>query len=118
MTVNVAVAVSAGTVPMSLPDTTTAYGPGVIEGTVNVQVKVPVAEVVWDVQVCVAGVAPLNVIAPIFVLTENPEPVTVTEVPILPWVGDRVIVGAVTVKVADAVSRGTVETSLPETVTV
>ena len=51
MTVYVATAVSAGTVPMSLPDTTTAYGPGVIDGTVNVHVKAPVAEIVLEVQV-------------------------------------------------------------------
>jgi len=119
MTVNVADAVSAGTVVTSLPDTTTVYGPGVIDGTVNLHVKVPVAEIARPVQVCVAGVAPLNVIAPIVVgETENPEPVTVTEMPIMPWMGDRVIVGVVTVKVAEAVSAGTVPTLLPDTVTV
>jgi len=32
---------------------------------------------------------------------ENPEPVTVTEVPARPWTGDRVIAGVVTVKVAE-----------------
>ncbi|MGD0396275.1 MAG: hypothetical protein ABSB26_05115 [Nitrososphaerales archaeon] len=84
VTVNVAVAVSAGTVPMSLPDTTTAYGPDAMDGTVNVHVNVPVAEVVWAVQVWVAGVTPLNVMVPIVVRTENPEPVTVTEVPARP----------------------------------
>jgi hypothetical protein len=69
-----------------------------------VHVKAPVAEIVTPVQVCVAGVAPLNVIVPIVVgETENPEPVTVTEVPTAPEVGDRVIAGMVTVKVADAV---------------
>jgi hypothetical protein len=72
-------------------------------GTVNVHVKPPTAEVVTDVQVWVAGVAPLNVIVPIVVRTENPEPVTVTEVPTAPEVGDRVIAGVVTVKVAEAV---------------
>ena len=65
-------------------------------------VKPPTAEVVTDVQVWVAGVAPLNVIVPIVVRTENPEPVTVTEVPKRPWTGDRVIVGSVTVNVAEA----------------
>jgi hypothetical protein len=49
-------------------------------------------------------------------------PVAVTVVPTGPWVGFRVNVWvcttAVTVNVADAVSRGTVPTSLPETVTV
>jgi hypothetical protein len=48
--------------------------------------------------------------------------VAVTVVPTGPWVGFRTSVGwrpvAVTVKVADAVSLGTVPTSLPETVTV
>jgi hypothetical protein len=69
---------------------------------VNVHVKVPVAEVVFVVQVWVAGVAPLNVIVPIVVRTENPVPVTVTVVPTGPVLGDRVIAGVVTVKVADA----------------
>ncbi len=103
VTVNVAVAVSAGTLPTSLPDRTTAYAPTATDGTVNVHVKVPVAEVVWDVQVWVAGVAPLNVIVPIVVRTENPEPVTLTDMPKRPLMGDRTIVGLVTVNVADAV---------------
>jgi len=103
MTVNEADAVSAGTAPTSLPDRTTAYGPDAMDGTVNVHVKVPVSEVVWDVQVWVAGVAPLKVIVPIVVRTENPEPVTVTELPKRPLMGDRTIVGLVTVNVADAV---------------
>jgi hypothetical protein len=55
------------------------------------------------VQVCPLGVAPLNVIVPILVLTEYPVPVTVTTVPTAPEVGDRVIVGVVTVKVAEPV---------------
>ena len=103
VTVNVAEAVSPVTVPTSLPDRMTVYVPDPIDGTVNVHVKVPVPEVVWAVQVCAAGVTPLNVIEPIVVATENPEPVTVTEVPTRPWVGDRVIEGVVTVKVAEAV---------------
>ena len=94
---------SAGTVPTSLPDTTTAYAPDTIEGTLNVHVKAPVAEVVWEVQVCPLGVAPLNVMVPIVVRTENPEPLIVTTVPIGPWVRDKTITGVVTVKVADAV---------------
>ncbi len=89
-----------------------------MDGTVNVHVKAPAAEVVWEVQVCVPGVAPLNVIVPTVVDTENPEPVTVTEVPTGPWMGERTIVGVVTVNVAVAVSAGTVPTSPPETVTV
>ncbi len=80
-------------------------------------VKVPVAVVVWEVQVCPLGVAPLNVMVPIVVRMENPEPVTVTEVPTEPWAGDNVIVGLVTVKVADAVSAGTAPTSLPDRTT-
>jgi len=118
VTVKVAEAVSAGTVPTSLPERTTAYGPDAMDGTVNVHVKVPVAEVVWDVQVCPLGVAPLNVIVLMVVETENPEPVTVTEVPIGPWITVRVIMGVVTVKVAEAVSAGTVPISLPETIVV
>jgi len=82
-----------------------------------VHVKVPVAVVVWEVQVCPLGVAPLNVMVPIVVRMENPEPVTVTEVPTEPWAGDNVIVGLVTVKVADAVSAGTAPTSLPDRTT-
>jgi hypothetical protein len=85
---------------------------------VNVHVKAPVGEVVLVVQVWVAIVPPAMVIEPIFVLMEYPVPVTVTEVPTGPEVGDRVIVGVVTVKVAEAVSADTVPVSLPETVTV
>jgi len=55
------------------------------------------------VQVCPLGVAPLNVIVPIVVRTEKPEPLTVTTVPIGPWVRDKTITGVVTVKVAEAV---------------
>ena len=51
------------------------------------------------------------------VLTEKPEPVTVTDFPTGPCTGDRVIVGIVTVNEAEAVSAGTVPTSLPETAT-
>jgi hypothetical protein len=117
VTVKVVEAVSAGTVPTSLPDTTTVYVPAATDGTVNVHVNAPVAEVVFVVQVCVAGVAPLKVIVPIVVRTENPEPVTVTGVPAGPWVRDREIAGVVTVKVVEAVSAGTVPTSLPDTTT-
>jgi hypothetical protein len=46
VTVKVAEAVSAGTLPTSLPDRTTVYMPGAIDGTVNAHVKVPVDEVV------------------------------------------------------------------------
>ena len=49
--VKVVEAVSAGTVPTLLPARMTAYVPGVIDGTVNEHVKVPVAEVVFVVQV-------------------------------------------------------------------
>jgi hypothetical protein len=45
----------------------------------------------------------LNVIVPIVVRTEKPEPLTVTTVPIGPWVRDKTITGVVTVKVAEAV---------------
>jgi len=70
------------------------------------------------VQVCPLGVAPLNVIVPIAVDTENPEPVTVTETPSGPWLGVNVIIGEATVNVAEAVSPVTVPTSLPDTMTV
>jgi len=102
VTVKVADAVSAGTVPTSLPDRTTMYVPAATDGTVNVHVKVPVAVVVWEVQVCPLGAAPLNVMVPIVVRMENPEPVTVTEVPTEPWVTDKTIVGVVTANVAEA----------------
>jgi len=69
---------------------------------VNVHVKVPVDEVVRPMQVWVAMVPPAIEIEPIVVLTENPEPVTVTEVPTGPWASDRAIAGVVTVKVAEA----------------
>jgi len=52
----------------------------------------------------VAGVAPLKVKVPIAVLTENPEPVTVTVMPVGPWLGDRVTAGVVIVNVVEAVS--------------
>ncbi len=71
-------------------------------GTVNVHVKVPVEEVVTEVQVWVTIVPPAMEIEPIVVLTENPEPLTVTTVPIGPWVRDKTITGVVTVKVAEA----------------
>jgi hypothetical protein len=115
---NIAVAVSAGTAPISLPDTVTAYVPVAIEGTVNVHEKVPVAEVVVVVQVCATRATPLNVIVPIAVDAENPEPVIVTEVSFGPWVGDKVTVGIVTVKVTEAVSPVTVPMSLPDKTTV
>ncbi len=116
--VKVVEAVSPDTVQTSLPDRMTVYGPAAIDGTVNVHVKVPVAEVVWEVQVCTDGVFPPSVIVPIAVDTENPEPATVTEVPDGAWVTDRVIVGAVILNVADPVSAGTVPTSLPDKTTV
>ena len=115
---NTADAVSAGTVPTSLPETVTARAPSASVGTVNVHVKVPVDEVVRPMQVWVAMVPPAMEIEPICVLMENPVPVTVTEVPIGPEAGDREIAGAVIVKVEEAVSAGTVPTSLPDIVTV
>jgi hypothetical protein len=77
----------------------------VSDGTVNVHVKVPVAEVVCDVHVWVPGVAPLKVKVEIVVLTEKPEPVTVTPaVPPAALVVERLIAGVVMVNVAEAVS--------------
>jgi hypothetical protein len=57
------------------------------------------------------------VIDPSAVLTEYPEPVTVTDTPTDPELGLRTIEGVVMVKVADAVSAGTVPRSLPDTTT-
>jgi hypothetical protein len=99
--VKLAVAVSD---PPSLPVATTLYGPAAIDGTVNVQEKAPTPEVVWLVHDWLAGVAPLNVNALIPVLTENPEPLTVTVTPVGPWDGVSIIVGVVIVKVAVSVS--------------
>jgi hypothetical protein len=47
--------------PPSCPVATTEYAPAELEGTVKVQLKVPVADVVCDVHVWVPGVAPLKV---------------------------------------------------------
>ena len=69
-------------------------------------------------QVWVAGVALLNVKVPIEVLGLKPDPLTVTVMPFGPWAGDSVIAGAVTVKLAEAVSPATVPTLLPDALTV
>jgi len=76
--------------------------------------KAPAAVVVI-VAGTVVCVVPLNFIV-IVEVGAKPVPVTVTVVLTGPEVGDRVIDG-VTVKVAAAVSAGTVPMSLPETVT-
>jgi DNA-directed RNA polymerase beta subunit len=55
--VNVAEAVSAETVPTSLPLATTGWAP-LEDGTVKVHENVPVADVVCEVQVWVVGVEP------------------------------------------------------------
>jgi len=47
-----------------------------------------------------------------------PDPAAVTVIPLGPWLGVKVSVGTVTVKVADAVSPVTVATSLPDATTV
>jgi len=93
--VNVADAVS---VPPSLPVAATEYVFGESDGTVNVQLKVPVAEVVCEVQVWVPGVTPLNVKVLIDVLGVKPEPVTDTPVvPAAALLGDRTRAGVVIV---------------------
>jgi hypothetical protein len=84
VTVNVADAASEGIVPTSLPETVTMCAPSVSVGTVNVHVKAPVESVVWEVQVWLVIVPRAMEIKPIFVLMENPVPVTVTMVPIGP----------------------------------
>ena len=58
VTVKEAEAVSAGTVPTSLPETVTECEPALDEGTVKVQLNVPVADVVWAVQVWTVMVPP------------------------------------------------------------
>lgn len=110
--VKVAVAES---LPPSLPETVTVWAPAETLGTEKVQEKVPVAEVVCEVQVWVAMAPPAIVIVPMAVLTEYPVPLTVTEDPTGPWLGVRVIVGVVIVKVAEAVSE---PPSLPVATTV
>jgi hypothetical protein len=101
VSVKLAVAVSA---PASLPVATTLWLPAAMAGTVKVHEKVPVPEVVWAVQVWVAGVAPLYVNVPIVLAGVNPAPVTVTETPVGPCVGFTAIVGVVTVNATVAVS--------------
>ena len=84
VTVKEAEAVSAGTEPTSLPEAMTVLAPAVDDGTVKVQVKVPVEDVVVVVQVWVPGVAPLNVNVAKVVLTEKPDPAAVTVIPMGP----------------------------------
>jgi hypothetical protein len=55
--VNVAEAVSEGTLPISLPEATTGWAPLEV-GTVKVHVKAPIEDVVLEVQVWVGGVMP------------------------------------------------------------
>ena len=78
---------------------TTGYTPTAIDGTVKVQENAPDALVVWEVQVCVVGVVPLNVKVLIVVLGVNPDPVTITVVPTGPCLGARAIAGVVIVNV-------------------
>ena len=110
VTVKVVDAVSPETVPTLLPDAITVFAPVVDEGTVKVQLNAPATVVVWEVHVWVAGVAPLKVKVLMGVDTENPLPVTVTLLPTRPCVGDRVIVGVVTVNVADFTTEPSVYT--------
>ena len=55
-----------------------------MEGKVNVQVNVPVADVVCEVHVWVPGVTPLKVKVLIVLLGVKPEPLTVTVMPFGP----------------------------------
>jgi len=57
--------------PPSLPVATTLYEPAASDGTLKVQVNPPVALVVCEVQVWVAGVTPLKVKVEIAVLAEK-----------------------------------------------
>lgn len=68
--VKVAIAVSAGTVPTSLPDTVTVCAPTATLGKVKVQENVPVADVVCEVQVCVEIVPPAMMRVPMTTLIE------------------------------------------------
>jgi hypothetical protein len=79
--VNVAEAVSG---PPSLPVATAGYAPVASEGTLKVQLNVPVPEVVLVVHVCVPGVAPPNVKVVMAVFGVNPEPETLTTIPLGP----------------------------------
>ena len=97
VTVAAAEAVSAGTVPVSLPETTTVWAPLPSVGRLNVHENVPIADVVWEVHVWVRMVPPVMLIEPMAVLTEKPVPATVMAVPTGPALGVRVIPGTVTV---------------------
>ena len=113
VTVKVVDASSADTDPTSLPDADTTMEP-LEEGTVKEQEKAPDDDVVWLVQVCVAGALPWTVNEPMAVSTENPDPDTVTEEPTVPWAGLSEMEGAVMVKEVD-VTTALVEASLMTT---
>ena len=89
------------TVPTSAPERVTECPPAPSVGTVKVQLKVPVAVVVWAVQVWVDMVPPEMVIEPMFVLGENPEPETATDTPMGPCEGTSAKVGVVTLNGCD-----------------
>lgn len=99
--VNVAEAASPVTVPASVPAALTVYPLAPLDGTLKVQENVPVDEVVWEVQVCVAGVAPLKVNVAICVFIENPVPETETVTPCGPCDGFMVMAAVVGVKATE-----------------
>ena len=112
VTVNVADAVSDGTVLTSDPVAVTVYAADVPDVIVTVQLKLP-AELPNSVTVHVSldvTLAPgliVNTIVtapPVSVVGVNPVPATVPDVPLDPWLGVSVIAGTVPVNVAVAVS--------------
>jgi hypothetical protein len=101
VTVNVPLAVSAGTVPTSAPAAVTVV-PLVPEGTENVHANFPplaVSEPLVQLDIDTLSNVRVIVVDPVY-----PVPVTTTDSPTTPLVGVSVIVGVVIVKVAVAVS--------------
>lgn len=74
----------------------------VVEVIVTEQPNVPDAETVAPQLVIVA---PDPIVVEIVAPTENPEPETVTEAPLGPWVGESEMLGWVTVNEAVALSK-------------
>ena len=93
-----------------LPVTVTVYAPGETDFTVKLPVAMPPEIVHETVVASVAGSIGLHDVS----VSQNPEPLTITDVPVGPLVGERVTVGPLTVKLADAVSA---VVAVPVTVT-
>jgi hypothetical protein len=101
VTVNVAVALSAGTVPTSEPLAVTVYAAGVVDVIVTEQLNVPVPVTVAPQLVIVA---PEPMVVVIVTPIEKPVPETVTDAPLGPWAGVSEMLGDVTVNEAVALS--------------